>query len=101
MKKEKKSKKRKVEEIQDDNNNTNSDVKRKRSDTANEEAKEIPSPGEKTSKTVVVNGYSVNIPNRRRTRTVSLSEESDPIAQKGNFSNFSISDKTVEKLKGM
>ncbi len=51
-------------------------------------------------KSVVVNGYSVPIPNRKRTRSVSLSEEHDPVAQKGKLSNFRIADGTVEKLKG-
>ena len=99
--KEKKTKKRKAEELQDDNNN-DFQVKRKKSEKKSKLDQNVKLVDEKVtvSKTVVVNGHSVEIPNRRRTRSVSLSEESDPVAQKGKFSNFSISNDTIEKLKG-
>ena len=99
--KEKKTKKRKAEELQDDNNN-DFQVKRKKSEKKSKLDQNVKLVDEKVtvSKTVVVNGHSVDIPNRRRTRSVSLSEESDPVAQKGKFSNFSISNDTIEKLKG-
>lgn len=98
--KEKKTK-RKAEELQDDNNN-DFQVKRKKSEKKSKLDQNVKLADEKVtvSKTVVVNGHSVEIPNRRRTRSVSLSEESDPVAQKGKFSNFSISNDTIEKLKG-
>ena len=77
-------------------------MKRKKSEKKSELDKNIALADEAdtASKTVVVNGHSVVIPNRRRTRSVSLSEESDPVAQKGKFSNFNISNDTIEKLKG-
>ena len=100
LKKEKKSKKRKAEEVQDDNSNAKTSVKRKKSDITNDDKKDLSSPEENNAKTVLVNGHTVVIPNRKRTRSVSLSEEHDPIAQKGKFSNFGISDMTVEKLEG-
>ncbi len=45
--------------------------------------------------------FEVEVPLRKRLRSASLSEDiDDPVAAKGKFSNFAISDKTVYKLEG-